>query len=1499
MKILWLTSVAIASLLLAGILAIQTPQVQTYLSEKILDRLSGSIDADISFEKIHFKPFNTVILKNAVIADKAPEAGARDTLFKAGYVIARFTLKGLKAKEGLHIGRAYVRDAEMNLVIEEQQTNLERIFGIKKKQEPRKEQGNVFDIRRAYIDNMVFRMQNLRSDTLGRKGNGIDWKDLEITDINIEARHLKLSERVMSGTLDEMSFREKSGYICTSISGKTAVGNGECRITGLKIRDPWSDVSLPLFSMSYGSAQDFKDFINKVSLKADIEKSILDSRTLSYFTPVFDRLALSTIISGAAIDGPISDLGIGNINAEIPELGAILTAEGRISGLPDARRMTSDLLVEQLSLTSESIEKLLNMVSPGKKADISRYAPGQTLTFKGRLKGRISSLKVGGSLKSDIGDIYAMLDISGIGNKGKGTGIQGNIKTRDLDIGKIIGNDLIHECSINSGVKATLGKNGPRLEIDSLIVSRLNVNRYDYSNIAATGTVAQNEFDGRIICNDPNLNFLFQGIFTISPKTMNSLYRFYANVGYADLNAMNIDRRGMSKIRFQTSANFNRISKGDMLGNIDIGNIVLENEDGKYEIGDIRVSSHSSERLYRMNISSDFADGSFTGSGSIAEFARDIKEVTLKRELSAMFEDSTYRWHGKKYSLALKLYDTMDLLAFAFPGLYIADGTSLNVGIDTSGTMSGRMTSQRIAFNEQYLKDLTFRFDNTDGSLKGEMKSDNISIATLNLKNSTLRLFAEDNHIGLGYTYDNQGNLQNRGELYLLSDMARLENGKLGYHVSLLPSSIYLNSREWSIMPSELSVTGNGLDVSNIEFRSGEQRIRLHGQMPDTGKDTLHLEMDRFDISIANPVLGKNAEIAGAATGKAMLVSDGEDKSLLLDYICDSTSISGSLLGTVRLGSNWDEQSKKFFVSLYNSLNGKKSFDINGWYEPRSSSIDVSAEMDRFDIACALPVINSVFSEAGGHLSGGFRASGKLSDIRIESTDARFDDASLRIAFTNVPYKVNGGFHLDSHGIYFDNIILHDRYGNPGYVTGEISHNHFRNIQFDTRIDVERIECVDLGEKSGGPFYGNLFATAGINISGPVNAIRMNIDATTTGRGDLHIPISSSGSSSASNLLTFKKIEEEVKIDPYEAMISRIKTKEKSRSDFAVKLRVAATPGVEAFVEIDKASGNVLSGYGSGNIDLEVRPSRDIFNISGDYTLSGGNYKFVAIGFAKDFSIREGSSVRFNGDVMESTLNIDAIYKTKTALGTLIADTTSVNSRRTVECGIRITDRISNPRLQFSINVPDIDPAVKSRVESALSTEDKVQKQFLSLLMSNSFLPDEQSGIVNNSSFLTSSVSEIMSNQLNNIFQKLDIPLDLGLNYQPNEKGNDIFDVAVSTQLFNNRVIVNGNIGNRQYTSGTSTNEVVGDLDIEVKLDRPGAFRLSLFSHSADQYSNYLDNSQRNGIGLAYQQEFNSFKEFFKNLFAGRKKREEMQRAAEKAMLNEEKVRIKIKAEEK
>ncbi len=89
--------------------------------------------------------------------------------------------------------------------------------------------------------------------------------------------------------------------------------------------------------------------------------------------------------------------------------------------------------------------------------------------------------------------------------------------------------------------------------------------------------------------------------------------------------------------------------------------------------------------------------------------------------------------------------------------------------------------------------------------------------------------------------------------------------------------------------------------------------------------------------------------------------------------------------------------------------------------------------------------------------------------------------------------------------------------------------------------------------------------------------------------------------------------------------------------------------------------------------------------------------------------------------------------------------------------------------------------------------------------------------------------------------------------------------MAVSTQLFNNRVLVNGSIGNRAQNKGNG--DIAGDLDIEIKIDKAGHYRVKVFSHSADDYTNFLDNTQRNGVGMTYRTDFNSFGELWKRTF--------------------------------
>ena len=75
---------------MASILLVQTPMVQTYVGNKVLKSLSDNIEGEISFERIHIKPFSNIVLKNVVVRDTSPaidpanpECEIIDTLVRA------------------------------------------------------------------------------------------------------------------------------------------------------------------------------------------------------------------------------------------------------------------------------------------------------------------------------------------------------------------------------------------------------------------------------------------------------------------------------------------------------------------------------------------------------------------------------------------------------------------------------------------------------------------------------------------------------------------------------------------------------------------------------------------------------------------------------------------------------------------------------------------------------------------------------------------------------------------------------------------------------------------------------------------------------------------------------------------------------------------------------------------------------------------------------------------------------------------------------------------------------------------------------------------------------------------------------------------------------------------------------------------------------------------------------------------------------------------------
>lgn len=1475
--LVWIVAVILA-LQITVYVVLQFPAAQTAIIGKVTRSLSKKIDGEVKIGRIHLVFFNRFIAENISIVSQSPKSGgvlhSNDTLLscrKLSLTVSQSELLKLKLK----INRIALSDGLFNLRNEDSvTTNLSRIFRIDKNREKKKREGDGINLmaKSVRLKNFRFNLKN-HVKYVERGDSTINFANLRIHDINVDINNIELKNDTLTADINNISGIDSSGFALVELKGKLSVCAQEARIDEMLLRDNFSSLDARYFYMRYEDHSNLADFVNKVKLGIDLNRSLFDFRTIGKIAPNLKNNTLALMLQGE-VSGPVRNLKSNGLKASTLSDNTNLNISFHISGLPDVTSTMCSVGIEECHTYAKDIASIISDFTGNREIDFLRkLSPGIRYNFKGNLTGLLTDFVAHGVLKSSAGkvDVDVLLRND---ERMHGFVMSGIINTDNLHIGKILSNKLIGEVTMRSNISSLIKKGGKgiNLSIDSLRIDRLNFNSYDYSDIFAMGLYENEIFDGRVICHDPNLNFIFQGIVPLKRKG-EGIYKFYADVPYANMFALNVDRRdSISTLKFRVLSNIRQTEDKDIFGSLKILNINYRNSRGVHELGNIEMLSKSADSSYLTILEAPFMNMRYEATAPPSKFIKKSMALSLYNNIPNLFTLEKMKRYskeyfnetenkGENYSFYLNLFNTSSICQLIKPGLYIQDSTKLIASIDSDNIMDIKLLSGRIAMNGNYVRGLDVALSNRDSLLNFNMLCSNILAGGIGIREPGIRLSGRDNRLGINVEFTND----TIGETF-----GKIEGQLLFKEDSLIAgieriSQLGIRGERWNFIPSSLLMTDSTIVINNFGFANSDQKIEANGIFKGGRCDTLSVALNRFNTDIFNLFTKKPFNFKGYIWGDAEVATVNGVPNMILNLTGDSLSIFNEELGSMRIRSRWSSQFNRFNLLLGTTLRGKENLISTGYYIPDERSLYMHASFNDFALHYFEPFLEGIISNTSGTLNGEVELSGPLNQLKLSSSNCNFSDFAFTVDFTNVPYLLNGSVDISEKGIFAKELAIHDSFRGSGMVTGGLEYNYFKDMVLNTRIDFRNLHSLNTDERSNDNFYGELFTTGRLSIKGPFNKIVMDAAINPDANSTLHIPLGSASTATKTNLLTFKPMATDTIVDPYETIMKE-KRQEKKKSQLQVIMRGNMNPNMNIYLEIDKEVGDIIKANGTGNITMNINPSKDVFTMFGDYSINMGHYRFVLPGFAfasKDFEIQPGGSINFNGAIENTNIDITAAYKTKTAINTLIADTSSVSTRRIVECTIGMSGNLMNPVLKFNINIPDLEPTAKVRVESALNSDDKIQKQFAALLISGGFLPDEQSGITNNSTILHSNASEMLSKQINNIFQQLGIPLDLGLNYQPTTNGNDLFDVAVSTQLFNNRLLINGNIGNDPYSS-ENNRSVIGNIDVDIKLDRNGRLRLSLFSHASDRYSNYLDDSQRSGVGISFQQEFNNIKEIFK-----------------------------------
>ena len=317
--------------------------------------------------------------------------------------------------------------------------NLKRIFRLKKKTEKKeKSDKEVFSIGSVKIQDMSFVMENFTKDK-SKFENGINWFDMEVTRINISGRNLRMKGPVMSGICDSLSFREKSGYVCRRISGKAEVGNGKTDVRKFRLIDRWSNIDIPELVMTYRDTDAWSEFVTDVRMDGNISRSTVSLNTLRYFAPSLAGRSMEAEVEGH-VEGCVCDLGIDGVRFRttgkagdghiLPGISGTVT--GTLRGLPDTEMMVIDGNITDAGMTSAGLSNFIRGWSPNSGIDLSRFCKGDTLSFSGKMRGRLNSFAADGNIRLKSGNATTSLKINNLVNKYRPMEIEGTIGTPTL-----------------------------------------------------------------------------------------------------------------------------------------------------------------------------------------------------------------------------------------------------------------------------------------------------------------------------------------------------------------------------------------------------------------------------------------------------------------------------------------------------------------------------------------------------------------------------------------------------------------------------------------------------------------------------------------------------------------------------------------------------------------------------------------------------------------------------------------------------------------------------------------------------------------------------------------------------------------------------------------------------------------------------------------------------------------------------------------------------------
>ena len=507
----------------------------------------------------------------------------------------------------------------------------------------------------------------------------------------------------------------------------------------------------------------------------------------------------------------------------------------------------------------------------------------------------------------------------------------------------------------------------------------------------------------------------------------------------------------------------------------------------------------------------------------------------------------------------------------------------------------------------------------------------------------------------------------------------------------------------------------------------------------------------------------------------------------------------------------------------------------------------------------------SFISHITGHAEGQARLAGTLDNINL--TGNLVVDADATVTPLNTTYQLRRDtVIMIPDEIELHNMIVTDRDGHQGILSGGIHHKHLTSLSYDLNVVADNLLAYDFTDFGESTFYGTVYASGEVGIHGHDNEVSIDCDVTPQ-KNSIFVYNAATPDALASQ--EFIEWED----DSSNSRDSR-KPSSSSRAtdtDIYINFLINTTPDATLNLLMDANTKDYITLNGEGAIRATFH-NKGAFNMFGTYTVDRGTYGLTIQNIIKkNFTFNRGGTIVFGGDPYQAALNLQAVY---TVSGVSLSDLNIGNSFSSntirVNCLMNIGGQPVAPQVEFDLEMPTVNADEQQMIRSIINGQQEMNQQVVYLLAIGRFYNqgannanDQQTD--RTSLAMQSFLSGTLSTQINTLLGQIikNNNWNFGANISTGNEGwhNAEYEGIINGRMLNNRLHFNGQFGYRDNATKANPS-FIGDFDLQYMLFPNGNLALKVYNQTNDRYFTRSSlNTQ--GIGIIMKKDFNNLRDLF------------------------------------